>query len=328
MHIRSKPRLRSIAWTLLLVPFLFLPYRWLWLPCGLAGTLVVWPDRLPLGERLRRDGTLVFGSVLALVIRTALDPALWLPWIAVMACLCVVRASGRWRRWQGYALVPMTWLAAVWLLIPPSEWTNRVSGETLLRPDARFVCAGDSLTAGVKVGDDSETYVGWLRARRSGKFINAGVASDRAADLLQRLDKTVLSHEPDVVLLFIGGNDYLDGTLRYEFAQTLEEIVSRVAESGVPIVLVEVPTGIVWNPYAGVYRRVASRYNAILVPESQLRWWYSIELLFRDRLAEPLTVDGIHLSPAGAARVARWLEPYLILAGRRVPHAAPLNNAT
>jgi lysophospholipase L1-like esterase len=56
---------------------------------------------------------------------------------------------------------------------------------------------------------------------------------------------------------------------------------------------------------------VANKYGAVLVPESWLRWWFSIELVACDRLAEPLTLDGIHLSPAGATKVANWLEPYV-----------------
>src|SRR5262249_16601756 len=96
-----------------------------------------------------------------------------------------------------------------------------------------------------------------------------------------------------------------------EFARALDGVVGRIRAAGARVVLVEVPTGIVWNPYAGIYRQVASRYDAILVPESRLRLWFSLELLARDHLSEPLTIDGIHLSPSGAQRVAEWLEPYL-----------------
>ena len=142
-------------------------------------------------------------------------------------------------------------------------------------------------------------------------LINAGVANDKTGDLLKRLDRDVLSHEPATVLLFIGGNDYLDGTPRGLFRERLDAVAGRIASAGCRLVIVEVPSGIIWNRYAGVYRHVARRHGASLVPESRLRLWYSVELLARDRLPEPLTLDGIHLSPAGARRVADWLEPHV-----------------
>jgi acyl-CoA thioesterase-1 len=178
-------------------------------------------------------------------------------------------------------------------------------------PNAVLVCAGDSLTAGLNPNSDGDTYVERLRERFGCKVINAGVADDRTADLLARAEKDVLSHNPTAVLIFIGGNDYLNGTPRREFARDLNALVSRVAETSATLVIVEVPSGIIWNTYAGICRRLARRYEILVVPESRLRWWYVRELLIRTYLSDPLTIDGIHLSPSGVTKVADWLEPYL-----------------
>ena len=80
----GRARHRSAIWTALLIPFVFLPYRWLWLPCALAATILVVPSRHSRHEVVRRHGTLVLGSVAVLVLQTALDPAWWVPWFAVM----------------------------------------------------------------------------------------------------------------------------------------------------------------------------------------------------------------------------------------------------
>ncbi len=173
-----------------------------------------------------------------------------------------------------------------------------------VNPDAVLVCAGDSLTAGLNPNSDSDTYVARLRDHLGCKVINAGVADDRTADLLARLDKDVLEHDPTAVLVFIGGNDYLNSTPRRELTEHLDRLVSRIAKTRARIVLVEMPSGIVLNPHAGVYRQVARRYEAVLVPDSHLRWWYLRELLFRELLSNPLTLDGVHLSRSGAMKVA------------------------
>jgi lysophospholipase L1-like esterase len=175
-----------------------------------------------------------------------------------------------------------------------------------------LVCAGDSLTAGLDGSSDEHTYVNWLRDRLGCKVVNAGSPGDKVADLIKRLDRDVLSHQPTAILLFIGGNDFLDKTPRRKFGQLLEKAVARLAQTDCKLVIVEVPTGFIVDPYAGLYRRAARKHGATLVPGSALRWWLLVELLARGHLDEPLTLDGLHLSPTGAVRVGSWLEPYIV----------------
>lgn len=307
----SRARRLSAAWTALLIPLVFLPYRWLWLPCALAATLLIAPSQYSPRQVVRRHGTLIFGSVAVLVLQTALDPAWWVPWLAVILVLFWLRERPWWRGWIALLAVPLVWIASACILARPVLWPFGAQGTEKTHPDAVLVCAGDSLTSGVDLDSDKGTYVGVLRRRLSCTVINAGVANDKTADLLARVDKDVVQRHPTIVLLCIGGNDFLDGTPRSKFAAQFDNLVSRIADAGPKIVIVEVPTGIVWNPYAGIYRKTAARYGATLVPESTLRWWFTVELLARDHLAEPLTLDGIHLSPSGAVRVADWLEPYI-----------------
>ena len=310
-HGRRASRRLSAVWTALLVPFLFLPYRWLWLPCAVAATVIMLPSRRGRTQVFYSNATLIFGPVLLLIIRTALDLGWWLPWLAVMGLWVWLRGRPWWSRKTGAAAVPLVWASAFVLLARPdlARLWNEPTG--LIRSEAVLVCAGDSLTSGVDLRSDAQTYVARLRSHLPCTVINAGVGGNRAADLLKRIERDVLSQRPAAVLVFIGGNDYLDGTPRGQLAAALDAIVARIVGTGARVVLVEVPSGIIWNPYAGVIRDVANKYGAVLVPESWLRWWFSIELVARDRLAEPLTLDGIHLSPAGATKVANWLEPYL-----------------
>ena len=188
---------------------------------------------------------------------------------------------------------------------------SRFAGAHTPDPSAVLVCAGDSLTSGVDSNNDSQTYVARLRQDLGCTVVNAGFPGDTVGQLLLRLDRDVLAKRPTTVLVFIGGNDSLGATPRHQFAQELDAVVSRIKATGAGVVLVEVPCGIVWNSYAGVFRKTASRHGAVLVPETWLRWWLSIELLLHDRLADPLTLDGIHLSPAGATKIAEWLKPYV-----------------
>jgi len=306
---RSRPT-RSALWTALLIPFFILPHRWLWFPCGLGAMLLAWPTKSRLSDLIRRDGTLIVGSAGVLIVRTGLDPMRWLPWIGASLLVCWLRSQSWWSRGLGIAAVGMVWVASVCLLLRPS-WPGWLGANGHIDPAAILVCAGDSLTSGVDPHSDADRYVARLRERLGCRVINAGVAGDRTADLLARLGADVLSHHPTAVLVFIGGNDYLGGTPRREFADHFEALISRIATTGAKPVIVEVPSGLIWNPYAGIYRRTAQRHGAVLVPDSRLRWWYTRELLARRWLNDPLTTDGIHLSPTGATRVADWLAPYV-----------------
>lgn len=73
------------------------------------------------------------------------------------------------------------------------------------RPRVLVCCAGDSLTHGTV----SASYVDVLRERLAPEdffFINAGVNSELAYNVLQRLEQLVAC-QPDVVTLLIGTND-------------------------------------------------------------------------------------------------------------------------
>jgi lysophospholipase L1-like esterase len=282
---------------------LLLPYRWQWLACGLGAALLAC-SRAPLIEALRRYGRPIVGSTLILTLQTAPDPAWWLPWWAFVAALAVGRGRGILGR--RYLAAPIALAGAIALILRPT-WTP---AQAPARPPAGslLVCAGDSLTAGLEPGE--ATYPARLARQLGVEVINAGRVNDRAEDLLARLDRDVLARRPGAVLVLIGGNDYLGGTPRALFAEQLDRLAARIAAGGSRLILVEVPSGLLWNRYAGIYRRVAARYQAILVPESRLRWWLTLELLAPGLVRERLTGDGLHLTRAGAERLADWLRPY------------------
>jgi lysophospholipase L1-like esterase len=67
----------------------------------------------------------------------------------------------------------------------------------------KIVCLGDSLTW---VGYGGSYYTELVKRMPEHQFINAGEGGNTVINLLRRLDD-VLSHQPDAVLLMVGGND-------------------------------------------------------------------------------------------------------------------------
>lgn len=101
------------------------------------------------------------------------------------------------------------------------------------------VAFGDSVTQGVMEHrrlDSAAVFHRVLQTRLEQYFpattfstINAGVSGDNVAGALARLERDVLRHRPDLVLVAFGLNDSLgglDGLAKFE--QGLETIVSRI----------------------------------------------------------------------------------------------------
>ena len=76
-----------------------------------------------------------------------------------------------------------------------------------LKGVSRLAFLGDSITDG---SDYPDYVVNTLNKTYPGhhfSFINAGVCGNRSNDLVDRLDRDVLSQKPDLTFIFIGTND-------------------------------------------------------------------------------------------------------------------------
>ncbi len=68
----------------------------------------------------------------------------------------------------------------------------------------KIVCFGDSLTWGGYGGSYFDELVKLMPEH---EWINAGIGGNTVINLLRRIDEDVLTHQPDSVLVMVGGND-------------------------------------------------------------------------------------------------------------------------
>ncbi len=112
--------------------------------------------------------------------------------------------------------------------------------ETALPAGSRVLALGDSLTAphGVKPGEDWPTLLGqstgWV-------VINAGVSGNTSAQALDRLPGLLEEHQPQLVLVTLGGNDMLRKLPQGETAANLGRMLDMAAARGAKAVLVATP---------------------------------------------------------------------------------------
>lgn len=109
-----------------------------------------------------------------------------------------------------------------------------------LPPGTTVVALGDSLTFGTGAPSDSSFPVR-LAARTQWHIVNGGVPGDVAAQGCARLPELLDEHHPRLVLVMLGGNDFLRRRPESGIRTALEQCAASAAAAGVPIVLLAIP---------------------------------------------------------------------------------------
>lgn len=105
---------------------------------------------------------------------------------------------------------------------------------------ATVLALGDSLTQGVGA-DPQHAYPDVLRELSGWNLVNAGVSGDTSAQALARLPDLLVEHHPALVLIGLGGNDFLRQTSASAAKDNLRAACRMSLDSGAQVVLIAVP---------------------------------------------------------------------------------------
>lgn len=161
---------------------------------------------------------------------------------------------------------------------------------------------GDSVTfgTGAAPGEDWPTL---LAAATGWRVVNAGVPGDTALAAQDRLPALLAEHRPALVIVEIGGNDFLRRRPAAEVKQDIRRLLQAARASGAQVVLVAVPALSLMAAVAGrpsdapLYAELADEEQVALVPE-----------VFSAVLGDPaLRADAIHPNAAGYRQMAQGL---------------------
>ncbi len=183
----------------------------------------------------------------------------------------------------------------------------RSSGESI-------ICFGDSLTEGVGAGSGEE-YPTVLSRQLVLPVINSGLRGDTSAQALERLSTSVLNKNPRLVIVLLGGNDFLRQVPRQETRKNLVEIVRRIQDAGAMVVVAGLRLGFFTDEYGPLFEETARQFGASYVGQV-------MKGILND---SSLRSDPIHPNGAGyrliAERIAEKITPLLResdrLTGRR-----------
>jgi acyl-CoA thioesterase I len=134
---------------------------------------------------------------------------------------------------------------------------------------------GDSLSAGFGL-DLEDTWVSLLQSRLDTegygyKVVNASISGDTTGNGLRRLPRALQIHQPEIVVIELGGNDGLRGISIDIMQNNLEQMIVKIQDQGAAIVL----AGMLIPPnygeqytsaFAAVYPQLAGQYDLELIP--------------------------------------------------------------
>jgi acyl-CoA thioesterase-1 len=153
-------------------------------------------------------------------------------------------------------------LLLLWFLFPSKY--SRV--RNLQSNGTNIIAFGDSLTAGYGAGA-GEDYPSGLAKVLGREVINAGVSGDTTDSALARLDADVLQRSPRIVIVGLGGNDFLRGAPIASTEANLRAIVKQIQLSGAMVVILGFNFPSLTASYGKMYKRVASDEGCLLIPD-------------------------------------------------------------
>lgn len=168
---------------------------------------------------------------------------------------------------------------------------------------AQIIALGDSITAGFGIGSEA-AYPNLLSQTLDLPIVNQGKSGDTTAAALSRLQQDVIAADPWLVIVGLGGNDYLRQVPPAQTEANLRQIVTRLQQAGAIVVILGMDISPYSSNYEGLYQRVANDTQAHLIPG------------VLEGLNDPRYLyDQIHPNQAGqqilANRIAEGLQPLL-----------------
>lgn len=173
-----------------------------------------------------------------------------------------------------------------------------------LGSDAVVLAFGDSLTYGTGASE-AESYPAQLAALIGRTVVRAGVPGEISATGLARLPAAIEEHQPRLLLLCHGGNDFLQRRSKSAAAANVRAMIRLAKDKGVDVLLIGTPEpGITVSP-PEFYEEIAQSFG---IP-------YEGDVLGKVLKDSSLKADQVHPNARGYRVIAEKVADLLRKAG-------------
>ncbi|WP_020408126.1 arylesterase [Hahella ganghwensis] len=184
-----------------------------------------------------------------------------------------------------------------------------------LAKQTRVLIVGDSLSASYGIPTENSWAVlleeSYQSSEHSADIINASISGETTGGARQRLPQLLTSHQPDITIIELGGNDGLRGFPLKVIKNNLEQMIKLALEHDSQPILVGMRIPPNYGPqytegFFNLFQELATQYNLPLIP------------FFLDGIALDSSLmqnDGIHpnaqAQPLLLAKIREVLDPVL-----------------
>jgi lysophospholipase L1-like esterase len=255
-----------------------------------------------------RPGWLPLAACAAILFIKRVD---WSPGLILMASLmlifCVLRAfTARkdqlpWSKRLAWLGIVGVWV--VWAGMTYGWYNSARAGRCLLvQPTRPVVCIGDSLTA--------FGYPQRLQALISLPVVDLSCNGITTGEAIRSLPSLIKAN-PQVVVIELGGHDFVRGYGRAATKQNLERIVDTCQSIGAKVVVMEIPRGFITDPFGDLEREMARQKGLELIPDTAIRrlvlWSPSAPPGMWLKPESHLSDDGLHPNARGNRVLAEYV---------------------
>ncbi|MDC1433795.1 GDSL-type esterase/lipase family protein [Burkholderiales bacterium] len=194
-------------------------------------------------------------------------------------------------------------------LVKPSPLNNERNGESRRISQFEFV---NSKADVVLIGDSITEGAIWSEFFPKYSLLNRGIGSDKASDILQRLD-SIISVEPKYGFIMVGINDIYQNVRVDEIFQNYVEIVRKLQDRDIDVVI----QSTIQCELSRCGEKRVSKVNELNTLLSAFASKNDIQYLNLGKLSEDrgldssLTTDGVHLNMKGYKTWVDFLSPKL-----------------
>jgi lysophospholipase L1-like esterase len=190
-------------------------------------------------------------------------------------------------------------IVAILLILGYVAWLRPTSYTNYPPKNGPVLAFGDSLVVGVGSTPGNDLF-SLLSKRINEPIENFGISGDTTAMGLARIN-TALAREPRVVIILLGGNDYIRRVAKKETFDTLRTIIQTFQKSGSVVLLLGVRGGLLSDNYEEGFAQLAMETGSAYVPN-----------VLEGIIGNPtLLSDQIHPNDTGYALIAERVFPVL-----------------
>lgn len=163
-----------------------------------------------------------------------------------------------------------------------------------------IIAFGDSLVQGVGSTEGND-FVTVLSQKINTPIINLGHSGDTTSDALLRIND-VTAKDPKIVMVLLGGNDFLKRVPRSQTLQNLERIITTIQNTGAIVILLGVRGGLITDTYESDLQSLAERTGSAYVSNVLKGLIGNHAYMY----------DSVHPNNVGYARIAERIYPLII----------------